>query len=285
MKRQRVIVVGASGYVGRPLFESSKKTFLTLRTSSVVKEDFILLRLDKIQDYYSIKIETGDVVLLTAAISAPDACANDYSYSRSINVNGTSAFIDYVISKGGKIIFFSSDAVYGENNKDFDESKICMPCGEYAEMKYEVENRFINSELFKSIRLSYVFSIEDKFTKYLTSCIERNVDAELFHPFFRSIVHRKDVIEGVISIINLWDTIPERVINFGGPNVVSRVDFAECARNIFFKNLCYKVTEPDSNFFKNRPRAIAMKSPIFNRVLGRSPNSIEEMMRIEFHNY
>ena len=97
-------------------------------------------------------------------------------------------------------------------------------------MKCEVEQRFSGNASFKAIRLSYVFSREDKFSRYLTGCAERNEEADLFHPFFRAIVHRDDVVDGALALAAHWDDFPEQVINFGGPQVLSRIEFAECLR-------------------------------------------------------
>ena len=79
-----------------------------------------------------------------------------------------------------------------------------------------------------------------------------------------------------------WDEFPEQVINFGGPQVLSRIDFAECLREAHLHELRFKVMEPDADFFKNRPRVIAMTSPIFARLLGRSPRTLHEAACLEF---
>jgi nucleoside-diphosphate-sugar epimerase len=227
-------------------------------------------------------IEVGDVVLLTAAISAPDICAREHERAWAVNVTGTSAFITNVIEQGARVIFFSSDTVYGERKEPFDELTPCKPAGEYAVMKHEVEQRFAGNAGFKAIRLSYVFSREDKFTRYLVGCAQRNEEAELFHPFCRAIVHRDDVVAGALALAQRWDETPEQIINFGGPQVLSRVEFAECLREVHLHNLQFRVTEPDEAFFHNRPRVIAMTSPVFARLLGRSPHSLCEAARLEF---
>jgi nucleoside-diphosphate-sugar epimerase len=149
-------------------------------------------------------------------------------------------------------------------------------------MKREVEQRFSGNASFKAIRLSYVFSREDKFSRYLIGCAERNEEADLFHPFFRAIVHRNDVVEGALALAEHWDDTPEQFINFGGPEVLSRVEFAECLQRDNFQHLQFKVTEPDESFFDKRPRIIAMKSPIFSRLLVRSPRSLCKAACIEF---
>jgi dTDP-4-dehydrorhamnose reductase len=282
MGNANLLIVGARGYIGGALFKSAKKERGALGSSSCGGKDLLPLRLDAPYVFDYTKIRLGDVVLLTAAISAPDICARENDRAWAVNVTGTSNFINRVIDFGGRVIFFSSDTIYGERADSFDESALCNPAGEYAEMKCEVEQRFLGSASFKVIRLSYVFSREDKFSRYLAGCAERNEEADLFHPFFRAIVHRDDVVEGALSLADRWDDVPEQVINFGGPQVLSRIEFAECLRETHFHDLRFKVTEPEGDFFKNRPRVIAMTSPVLSRLLGRPPSTLREAARLEF---
>lgn len=282
MADRKYFVIGGRGYVGAALFSSIPVGVVGLRTASSMARGFLRLRLESSQDYADLPINDGDVVFLTAAISAPDICAREHDRAWAVNVTGTSSFIQSVIDRGARVVFFSSDTVYGEREVPFDETAGCNPAGEYAEMKLEVEQRFSGNASFKAIRLSYVFSSEDKFSRYLAGCAERNEEADLFHPFFRAIVHRDDVVEGALSLAKHWDEVPEQVINFGGPQVLSRVDFAECLREVCLNDLRFKVTEPDADFFKNRPRVIAMTSPVFTRLLGRPPRTLYEAARMEF---
>lgn len=282
MYRSKIFVIGATGYIGSALFDGAKRVGAAYGTSSSGKKDLLPLCLDAPGDFDYGKIGTSDVVLLTAAISAPDICAREHDRAWAVNVTGTSAFITSAIERGARVIFFSSDTVYGERGEEFDERAACNPAGEYAEMKREVEQRFAGNPSFKAIRLSYVFSREDKFTRYLAECAQRNEEADLFHPFFRAIVHRDDVVSGALALAERWHEIPEQVINFGGQQVLSRVAFAECLREVHLHDLRFKVTEPDADFFRNRPRVIVMKSPFFGRLLGRPPHSLCDAARIEF---
>ena len=276
------IVAGATGYIGRLLFEQAANTMVTLGTSSSGTNGLFPFRLDAVTSFDYGLILPGGVVFLTAAISAPDVCARENGRAWAVNVTGTSEFVTQVISRGGRVVFFSSDTVYGERGAVFDETAKSNPAGEYAEMKAEVEKRFLGNPLFKSIRLSYVFSREDKFTKYLSGCAERGEEAELFHPFYRAIVHRDDVVEGALALAQRWDEFPQQVINFGGPEVLSRIDFAECLQRIALPSLRFRVTEPGDEFFKNRPRVIAMSSDILTKLLGRPSRTMAEAARVEF---
>jgi len=278
----RLFIVGASGYIGEPLLEFSKSVCNAYGTSSSNTDGLLTLRLECPDDFKYGLIQPADVVLLAAAISAPDICAREHERAWAVNVTGTSEFIGNVISRGGRVVFFSSDTVCAKSGDVFDETAKSNPVGEYAEMKAEVEKRFLGNPLFKSIRLSYVFSRADKFTKYLSGCAERGKEAELFHPFYRAIVHRNDVVEGAHALARRWDEFPQQVINFGGPEVLSRIDFAECLQRIAFTSLRYRVTEPGDEFFKNRPRVIAMSSAILPKLLGRPARTLAEAARIEF---
>jgi dTDP-4-dehydrorhamnose reductase len=280
--RPSLFVVGATGYVGGALLESASKAWNTYGTSSSGRDNFLALSLENASDFDYRKIKPDDVVFLTAAISSPDLCAREYGRSWNVNVSGTSALIKNVIALGGRCVFFSSDTVYGEREDEFDEHSACNPAGEYAAMKCEVERRFEGNPLFKSIRLSYVFSREDKFSRYLAGCAQRSEEANLFHPFFRAIIHRNDVVAGALALAESWREFPETYINFGGPQVLSRVDFAESLRDTIFHDLRFNVIEPDSGFFLNRPRIISMKSPILEKLLRRLPRSLREAAPIEY---
>lgn len=282
MLKSKYFIIGGHGYVGGALSLAIQDDARRMVTASSVYEGFLRLRLEVPEDYANLPISVGDIVFLTAAISAPDICAREHDRAWTVNVSGTSAFIENVIGRGGRIIFFSSDTVYGEREDDFNESAACNPAGEYAVMKHEVEQRFAGNSSFKAIRLSYVFSRDDKFTKYLVGSAQRAEEAELFHPFYRAIIHRGDVVDGALALARRWDEFPQQVINFGGPDVVSRIDFAECLKHTALPNLQYRVTEPGDEFFKNRPRVISMSSGILPNLLDRPSRTLSQAAQIEF---
>lgn len=278
----QIFVVGATSYIGRRLMRFAQKVTVANGTSRLGTSVLLPMCLENTSTFDYQSLNPGTVAIFTAGISAPDICAQNYNSARVVNVDGTCEFIEKIIARGLRVIFFSSDAVYGEQVDEFDEQARCNTSGEYAEMKREVEKHFSGSKSFKSIRLSYVFSREDKFSSYLAECVDRNEEADIFHPFFRAIVHRDDVIEGALALAALWDHVPEQIINFGGPQVLSRIEFAECLREIHLHDLRFKVTEPGSDFFKNRPQIIAMASPVLSRLLGRPPRTLREAAHMEF---
>jgi len=280
----KYFVIGGRGYVGSALYSSIPASVLGIATASAQSEGFIQLRLDAPGDLNNLKVDAGDVVFLTAAISAPDICAREHERAWAVNVTGTISLIEHVIASGGRVIFFSSDTVYGEHAEKFDEATSCTPAGEYAVMKHAVERHFEGNPLVKFVRLSYVFSAADKFTKYLLSCAQKNETAELFHPFYRAIIHRRDVVEGALALARRWDEFPQQIFNFGGPEVLSRVEFADCLKSGCLPKLMYRVLEPDAEFFRNRPKMISMKSEVLPLLLGRPSSTLVQAVYLEFPN-
>lgn len=278
----RGVVIGATGYIGSKLFSAAAQVGRVLGTSSsAASSQHTHLDLAAPGDFVERNIRAEDIVYITAAISAPDVCASNPEWARQINVVGTGDIIEQALRVGARVIFFSTDAVYGDQSVEFDETLPCRPAGEYALMKHEIEERFKGSTAFKSLRLSYAFSSEDKFTRYLSACARSGASAEIFHPFLRSVVYRADVVAAAVGLASKWDDVDEQNINIGGPEILSRVQLAEYIRSAGMMDLNFKVVHPEPSFFEHRPRLIAMRSPIMSRLLGRNPLSIDQAARIE----
>jgi nucleoside-diphosphate-sugar epimerase len=273
------LVIGATGYIGKNLFLKLNKINQTIGTSSKNNDNYINLNLREPSKFNYDLIGPGDNVFFTSAISSPD----NMSEAREINVIGTSYFINKATSNGARVIFFSSDTVYGESENECNEESFCKPLGDYAIMKSEIENTFLSNPLFKTIRLSYVFSGHDKLSFYLIHSDQQKYVAELFHPFLRSFIYLNDVIEAVIELSSKWNNFPTSIINLGGPQLLSRLDFASILKKHVIPNLSYKETLPPENFFLQRPKVINMKSKYLSLLLSRDATSIEEAVKFEFN--
>ena len=90
-----------------------------------------------------------DYVIVVAAISSPDKCEKQSELCYIINVQGTSFVINEALKRKCKVIFFSSDAVYGEDiGIPFSESTPVKPISNYGKMKNSVEIAFCGDEYF-----------------------------------------------------------------------------------------------------------------------------------------
>ena len=283
-------IIGAKGNIGSRLVEKTEGKYDIRKVVSPgrphlfsVDSGYYGLNLaNDLSSYDFYTLKEGDTVAFTAAISEPSVCAKQFDLAIKVNVESTGEFIQQALDRGCKVIFLSSDVVYGRVEDEFDESQSLDPLGVYAEMKAIVEKRFIGHSRFKVLRLSYNFFKDDRFTTYLRTCASEDTVADLFDPFGRSIVHRDDTVDAIISLYNNWDVCEEGVINCGGPETLSRVEFAEILSELVVQDLMTKVTTPDAKFYEDRPAIVAMRSPLLEKVLGRPARSMRDAIAMEF---
>lgn len=259
----KIAIVGSSGYIAGFLisrFEKDSSVEKILKIDQTDEADVRLNLTDATKFNYNI-LEDIDYVVFTAAISGPDKCASDFELCWNINVTGTSCFIEEAIKKNCKVLFFSSDAVYGNiRGKIYDEESETKAETPYGRMKKAVEDKFKNEQNFKCIRLSYVVSAKDRFVSYCLSCVEKNEIADVFHPFYRNCIVVNDVVNVVWWFANNWNNYPYYVLNIAGEELVSRVRIADELNRIIDGKLKYTISLPGGDFYKNRPQITQMKS-------------------------
>ncbi len=278
-----LVIIGKNGCIARRLAAAAAHRQIAVRfTSSHPRDGDLLLDLARPEAFDYAQLDDDSRVVLLAAISAPDQCRKDPQHCRSVNVDGTMAFIEGALARGARVLFASSDTVYGERSEVCDEWTSPQPVGEYAHMKREVEAQFQRRERFKALRLSYVFSRDDRFTSLLAQCAERGEEADVFVPLDRRVVHIDDVVDAVFAVFERWLTIDAPWVNVGGENLYSRADIAKSFQALCAPALRFTVRDPGEDFYRARPRVIDMDSRYLAALLGRRPRSLQEAMRLEF---
>ena len=275
-------LVGATGNIGKRVVEKGGD-----KINAISRFE---LKLDQRPLYYNFDAKTiggtaiqeGDVIVFAAAISEPSVVSAQFEKAFAVNVESTGEFIETALGKGCKVLFLSSDAVYGDVESGFDESHPTNPKGAYAEMKAVVEKRFEKNPNFKALRLSYNFHKDDRFTTYLRQCAENGVEAEIFDPLTRAVVHRDDTVDAILNIAADWDNADGQYINCGGPDVISRQKFTEIVKKTALPTLKFKVTTPPAKFYVDRAAFSEMSSPNLEKVLGRKRHTVQEAVELEF---
>ena len=275
-------LVGATGNIGKRVVEKGGDKINVISRFE--------LKLDQRPLYYNFDAKTiggtaikeGDVIIFAAAISEPSVVSAQFAKALAVNVESTGEFIETALGKGCKVLFLSSDAVYGDVESGFDESHPTNPKGAYAEMKAVVEKRFEGNSNFKVLRLSYNFHKDDRFTTYLRQCAENGVEAEVFDPLTRAVVHRDDTVDAILNIAADWGVTNNQYINCGGPQLYTRLQFTEILKRIALPTLKFKVTQPPAKFYGDRAPHIDMQSPLLDTILGRKRHTLIEAVELEF---
>lgn len=283
----KIALVGSSGYIAGYLLHSFEKEAhidYVLKVGQSENADVYLNLLEPEKFDYDI-LEEIDLIVFTAAISSPDKCASDFEWCWSINVTGTSYFIKKAIERNCKVLFFSSDAVFGDiPGYIYDELSKTKAETPYGLMKKAIEDEFKDNCNFKCIRLSYVASAKDKFISYCLSCVENGITADIFHPFYRNIIVVSDVVNVVIWFSKNWDIYKPFVLDVAGKELVSRVRVADELNRILDNKLKYKILTPSAKFYKNRPRITQMKSLYLQQYNILESNTFTEKIQKELRN-
>ena len=112
----KIALVGSSGYIAGYLLERfsvepSVNKVLQIDQNGNAQAYLNLLEPENFD--YSI-LDEMDYVIFTAAVSGPDKCAAEYDFCWSVNVTGTIYFIRKALNRNCRVLFFSSDAVFGD---------------------------------------------------------------------------------------------------------------------------------------------------------------------------
>lgn len=274
---RNIYLVGCNGYIGKRLYASLKDSY-TVRKVDIEAEYALDLNRPELFDY---QVFNNDLVIITAAISSPDACENDRDKAYRINVVGTSFLIAEALERNCKVLFFSSDAVYGFYDGIVNENTVTVGETAYGSMKKQVEDQFKDNPNFKAIRLSYVFSKDDKYTSYLLSCAENDTVADVYHPFYRNVTTLDDVINTVRWLIVNWNEFESTFLNVCGKEMVSRLRIADEIKRCTKINLRYHVGYPGDAFYKNRPSILEMQSLYIDTIID-SQESFSQKVKKQF---
>ncbi|EOW9250409.1 TPA: NAD-dependent epimerase/dehydratase family protein [Vibrio cholerae] len=272
----KIFVFGSTGFIGGALVE--KLDIYDIDYVTVGRRECdINLSLEDNDFSNLLNVVSGDdyFVFLTS-ISSPDVCNNETEFAYNINVVYTIKLIRELIDKNVKVVFSSTDLVYGSCDSMVDESTTVSPFGIYANMKHKVESTFSGNKFFKSVRLSYVMGPGDKFTSMLLDCAASGELVEIYNGFERNVVALSDVTEGIMQLVSKWDSFPFGVINFAGPVCISRFDVVQHFKQIKCCKLeCAQVNAPES-FWDARPKRLNMTSTIFTKLLGKEAKTVEQ---------
>lgn len=259
----KIALVGCSGYIAGFLLDRMKneadiESILKIGRSETAN---VHLNLQTAEQFNYGVLHGIDYVVFTAAVSGPDQCAKEFERCWAVNVTGTEYFIQEALKRGCRVLFFSSDAVFGDiPGKIYDEHSETCAQTPYGRMKKAVEDRFCGEDGFKAIRLSYVASAQDRFVKYCIQCMGRNEAADVFHPFYRNVVTVSDVIDTVMWLLEHWAEFKSPVLNVAGTELISRIRIVDELNRCMNRCLKYTISFPGENFYRNRPQITQMCS-------------------------
>ena len=264
-----VWIVGSEGFLGKHLSSYFFQNSLEFKYSSrkLNRGDQFLDLMDS-GSIESFPLYEHDVVIFLAGISSPEFCEANSELAKSINYDGSCRFIEAALKKGARVLFASTDAVYGNQIGRLSEDAPCFPLGKYAEFKNALESKFSEAAEFKSLRFSYILAANDKFTSLLSEKSSPPQIVNVYSNFKRNAVNISDVLIGITSLALNWNGVMSNsIINFSGSRCLGRDQMAlEICEKYGFRAKLNSTIGPD-DFFEIRPKIIDTSNDLFKILL------------------
>jgi nucleoside-diphosphate-sugar epimerase len=250
--KTKVLVVGGHGFLGTKLKMTDSKVidFIPLP-----KNDWSLPERDS-------KIET---VVFLRSISSPTYVHSHPKESKLLNVDQTSKYINECLKLNLRVVFTSSDVIYGDTGNDIvNESALTNPFGLYATQKATVEEQFRDSLNFVSLRLSLITGTGSR----LRDILSKESKPTIADSFIRSPVNEKHVVNliQIISGESIWLS-EHKIINVGGREHISVFELARIEAKMLNLNAPMK-TLPTKLDLEARPQTVRMYSKLAESLVG-----------------
>lgn len=203
----KVLITGASGYLGRPLcarLGADRVVPLYNRVPIHGGYQFDALKMKLEQVIRPLDGITHGVIF--HADSNPNACSEDIERSDALNIDSAKSVVDSFVEMGVKPVFASSEAVFGQDGKGpYAEHDIPIPAFAYGRQKVTVED-YIRSCAADHliVRIARVIGSDDEdltgFEEWLRK-IERGEAIRCAADQIMSPACLNDAVEGVARLI------------------------------------------------------------------------------------
>lgn len=281
---KRLLITGASGFLGWNVIHAFKlnwTVFGTYCTHPVVIPDTTLIQID-LTNFKELKhlfsVSTPDVVIHTAAISAPNFCQENRSLTYKINTEASINIAGLCSDRGIPCLFTSSDLVFNGLNPPFNEDDEPSPVSVYGEQKVMAEMGMKKKyEETVICRMPLMFGdpgpVAQSFIQPLIKAMKLGNEVNLFIDEFRTPVSGRDAAKGLMIAL---EYLPP-VIHLGGKERLSRFDFGRLLADICgFQNSKLNASkQKDLSMSAPRPPDVSLDSSKA-RILGFYPNSLKE---------
>jgi len=203
-KMKKIIILGASGLVGRYLFDYLKKSGKEVVGTYNKNEKAGLFYFDITDSpIETLPIKDADYVIICSGIVKIDECKKDIDNSEKVNVIAIKRVIKE-FSKKDIIPVFISGAIVFDGVGDYKEEDIRNPANEYGKQKKEIEDYLMdNYKNYLIIRLGKVFGFKDKESDFATWINKYNNGEEIpcIYDEDLSLTSAEDIAKGITILL------------------------------------------------------------------------------------
>ncbi len=266
---QKILVTGASGFVGSRVVERWRNDYIILAPSHT---ELDITDAASVERY--LLEQAPQVVVHLAALSNTWYCEQHPDESYRVNVEGVCNLATAAARNGVKLILFSSDQVYNGNLESgaLDEDVAVAPENVYGRHKLEAEQRAL--ELCPSavaLRATWMYDSEragmpvhQNFVLNIANAIKERKPLVLPVREYRGITWVRDVVEYLPATF----TLPGGVYNYGAGNTMNTYETACCYCEMLVGLRSGPLLQPDYERYPLHERNLAMSTEKIFRASG-----------------
>jgi len=217
---KRLLVIGASGFLGSLIYRELKKSGRDVIGSSFSNKcnsELYFLDLGNpecICDF--LEIVEPDVVIHAGGLTDTEYCETHKKYAFSVNVAGTKALMSNFF---GKIIYFSTDYVFDGLRGSYNEKSQPNPINYYGLTKLLAEREVLGNEENLVVRLSGLYGENAANNKFMDN-LRKSVEIFACDDLVSSPTYIWDIPRVIDSLFDL-----KGLIHLVGPESMSRYAF------------------------------------------------------------
>ena len=144
MADSRILVVGATGVVGRPVVASLRGRGVSVLESSRGSQGGLSIDLCDPRSYAD--LPTGlDAAVICCGVGSLAECRKDPAGTAAVNVDGTVGLVRELLRRDVFVVVLSSSYVFDASRPDFSVGDPVTPACEYGRQKADLEKRILDS--------------------------------------------------------------------------------------------------------------------------------------------
>ena len=281
---KKILILGGSGLVGSTLIEKAENDYMITATfnknkinSKHCKSIQFIIRRDLDIIHSLINDVSPDIVVNTIAYSDVDFCETHQDEAKFLHVDTTREIAKICNELKIKLIYISTDWVFGNGKNHNIETDIPNPINFYGKsrvMAEEIVRSSSNDNVILRPSVIYGWHKNSRFLNFVLKNLENNSEVNAFNDQYSSPTLVDDLVECIKRII---EKNVKGTFHTVGPSCVNRYEFATEIAKIFGLNIKL-IKSVNSNQIKQiakRPSRCCLDNSLIQKTIGINFSTIE----------
>jgi dTDP-4-dehydrorhamnose reductase len=280
----RLLILGGSGLIGNSIIKDNIKKneiISTFKTNPILFSDIKSLYcslpedLDKLEKI--ILKEKPGVLINTVGYSNVDYCEINQDKANLLHVEITKKIYDICNKTKTKLIFLSSDYVFGGKKGKYTETDELNPINHYGVTKQKAEEIVLRNPNNTVVRTSFIYDWGNnvRFFNYVINNLQKNTEITAINDLFSCFTLMDNLTQSIFRIIELNKTGIFHVVD---STCINKFEFAKKIAEVFDldKNLIKGISIDETEAIAKRPKDVCLDNSKARKELDINFESVEK---------